>query len=335
VHARGYPARLHEALEDAFPAVAHIVGHSAFHALTERYLTQRPPLYYNINDAGAGLPRFLRTDALVSDLPFLPDLAELEWSLVDAFNAHTGPPIDAAQLAPQVTWGTSPGMVAPITARVPNPGDFETEADRRAAAQALSYMDLAGGTPLEGLPIDRVFLGSCTNGRIEDLRAAARVVREVPDARFLIVGDGELRDALDKQIRELGLDRHVRLLGFRPDVLGLMKAFDLFAMSSVTEGLGSAVLEAMACSRAVVGTLAGGLPEAVDDGVTGLLVPPHDEAALASAIIALLRDPARREHFGRAGRARVERDFSVERLVAGTLRVYQARLAARPVMTGA
>ncbi len=108
--------------------------------------------------------------------------------------------------------------------------------------------------------------------------AAALVMREVPDVRFLIVGEGELREPLEKQIKSLALERHVLLTGFRNDALGLMKSLDLFVMSSVTEGLGSAALEAMACSRAVVATRAGGLPEAIADGETGLLVPPNDEA---------------------------------------------------------
>lgn len=158
------------------------------------------------------------------------------------------------------------------------------------------------------------------------IAAAKRVVRALPDTRFLIVGEGELRGALERQIHELGLERHVTLTGFRPDVLGLMKSFDVFAMSSTTEGLGSAVLEAMACSRAVVATRAGGIPEAVVDGETGLLVPPKDEAALADALIAVLRDADRRDALGRAGRERVNYEFSVEQLIAGTADVYERRL---------
>src|SRR5207245_4463852 len=85
--------------------------------------------------------------------------------------------LDAWAVAPQVTWGTTPGMVTDVTGAVPDPADFPTDDERRAVSRALEYMGLAPGTRLAGLPIDRVFLGSCTNARIEDLRAAARVVR--------------------------------------------------------------------------------------------------------------------------------------------------------------
>jgi len=158
------------------------------------------------------------------------------------------------------------------------------------------------------------------------IAAAAHVVREIPDARFVIVGEGELREALEHQVASLGLERHVFLPGFRKDVIGLMKSFDLFVMSSVTEGLGSAILEAMACERAVVASNTGGIPEAVKDGVTGLLVAPRDEAALAGAITSMLRDPEKRHAFGAAGHDRVMTEFSVEQLVAGTVVAYEGRL---------
>ena len=98
----------------------------------------------------------------------------------------------------------------------------------------------------------------------------------MPDARFVIAGEGELRGALERQVREHHLEKHVLLAGFRPDVLSLHKAFDLFVMSSVTEGLGTSLLDAMACGKPIVATTAGGIPEVVADGETGLLVPPRD-----------------------------------------------------------
>jgi glycosyltransferase involved in cell wall biosynthesis len=154
--------------------------------------------------------------------------------------------------------------------------------------------------------------------------AMPMVLREVPEAHLVIFGEGELRAPLEKQIKQLNLSKRVLLPGFREDVLSLMKTADLFVMSSVTEGLGSAVLDAMAMGHAVVGTRAGGIPEAVVPGETGLLVEPSDSKALATAIVKLLKDDALRKQYGEAGRARVAEQFGVDRLVEGTLEVYEA-----------
>lgn len=197
--------------------------------------------------------------------------------------------------------------------------------DRQPRIDAHAAFWLPHGAPVVG----NVAALAGHKGQKHLIGAAARVVRELPDARFVIVGEGELREILQHQIASLGLERHVLLAGFREDAIGLMKSFDLFAMSSITEGLGSSILEAMACGCAVVATRAGGIPEAVDDGATGILVPPRDEAALATAIVALLRDDARRHAMGVAGRARVEAGFSVQRLVDATIAVYTRRVASR------
>jgi glycosyltransferase involved in cell wall biosynthesis len=161
------------------------------------------------------------------------------------------------------------------------------------------------------------------------VEAAALVVRQVPDARFVIAGEGELRQALERQIKEHRLEKHVLLAGFRPDVLSVHKAFDIFVMSSVTEGLGTSLLDAMACAKPVVATTAGGIPEVVADGETGLLVPPRDHHALAEALVRLLNDAALRQRLGRAGLARVREHFTAERMVRETLAMY-ARVTARP-----
>jgi glycosyltransferase involved in cell wall biosynthesis len=160
--------------------------------------------------------------------------------------------------------------------------------------------------------------------------AAAIVVREMPEARFLVLGEGELHDVLEHQIRHLHLAQHVVLAGFRADVLGVLKGLDLFVMSSVTEGLGTALLDAMAARRPIVATRAGGIPEVVVHGETGLLVPPRDAPALATGILELLRDPERRSRFAAAGFARVRDLFSVDRMVEETLAVYARLVGTTP-----
>ena len=194
--------------------------------------------------------------------------------------------------------------------------------DKQPAVDVHTEFWLPHGSPVVG----NVAALAAHKGQKHLVAAARLVVQDVPDARFLIVGEGELKETLDRQIRHLALERHVFLTGFRPDAVSLMKSFDVFAMSSITEGLGSSVLEAMTCSRAVVSTRAGGLPEAVVDGATGLLVPTHDEPALAHAIVELLQDPQKRAALGAAGRQRVIDQFSVEHMVEETLSTYNERL---------
>jgi len=121
---------------------------------------------------------------------------------------------NAADIEPQVTWGTTPGQVASVTAKVPSPADFADETEQKTAARALEYMGLQGGTPITDIRIDRAFIGSCTNGRIEDLRAAAAVVRghRVADhvQAMVVPGSGQVK----RQAEQEGLDRIFREAGF-------------------------------------------------------------------------------------------------------------------------
>src|SRR5437868_7119778 len=122
--------------------------------------------------------------------------------------------IDAAALEPYVTWGTNPGMVVPITGRVPDPNSAASETERTATARALEYMDLKPGTAMENIAVDRVFIGSCTNARIEDLRATAELVRGYhvhPRVRAMVVpGSQQVKHAAESE----GLDRIFRAAGF-------------------------------------------------------------------------------------------------------------------------
>jgi glycosyltransferase involved in cell wall biosynthesis len=155
------------------------------------------------------------------------------------------------------------------------------------------------------------------------IEAARLVIQEIPDTRVVILGEGDLREQLERQIREHHLEKHVLLPGFRTDVIGCIKGFDVFAMSSVTEGLGTSLLDAMACGRPIVATSAGGIPEVVVNGETGVLTPPRDHHAMARAIVDLLEDEPRRVRMGQAGFARVRQHFSAEQMVAGTAAVYE------------
>ena len=122
--------------------------------------------------------------------------------------------LDAEGLAPYVTWGTSPGQVVPVTGRVPDPSFARSESDRRSASRALEYMGLAPGTPIEEVPVDRVFIGSCTNARLEDLRAAAGVARGHRvngRVRAMVVPGSQ---AVKRAAEAEGLDEVFRRAGF-------------------------------------------------------------------------------------------------------------------------
>lgn len=152
--------------------------------------------------------------------------------------------------------------------------------------------------------------------------AAAIVLRRRSDVRFVIAGEGELRPILEQRLHEAGLDGKVLLLGFRSDIDALLPSFTLFCLSSHMEGLGTSLLDAMAFGLPVVATKAGGIPEAVEDGVTGRAVPPRNPVSLAEAMLDLLDNPERRVSMGKAGRASFERRFTVDRMVENTLEVY-------------
>jgi glycosyltransferase involved in cell wall biosynthesis len=143
-------------------------------------------------------------------------------------------------------------------------------------------------------------------------------------ARLLIVGDGPQRERLEALTRTLKVADRVRFAGFIVDAPRCMPAIDLYVSASRREGLPLSLLEAMACGLPVVATRVGGHVDAVEDGVTGLLVSVDDQAGLISAMATLLADPERRRQMGEAGRERVEKHFSVGRMVAATADVYRA-----------
>jgi glycosyltransferase involved in cell wall biosynthesis len=155
------------------------------------------------------------------------------------------------------------------------------------------------------------------------LRAFADVARTRSDTDLLLAGDGPLRAELEQQARAAGIAERVQFLGIRSDVPDLLKASDLFALTSVSEAASLTLLEAMASGVAVVVTNVGGNPEIVRNGIEGLLVPRGDSAAIGKALLQILDDPGRAAAMGAAGRARVQARYQLQRTVDSYLAVYR------------
>ena len=160
-------------------------------------------------------------------------------------------------------------------------------------------------------------------------RAAAAAHAVDPSLRFFIAGDGELRPRLEALVGELGLRDVVRVLGWRRDVPELLQAMDLFLLTSLFEGLPRAVLQAMAAGVPVVATAVDGTPEVVEDGVTGLLVPPGRPDLAARRLLDLRRDEPLRRRCVEAARRRLDRSFDIRRMVRELDRLYLALLDGR------
>lgn len=150
---------------------------------------------------------------------------------------------------------------------------------------------------------------------------------QVPEAQFVLAGDGPLRASLEAQARSLGLEGRVRFLGYRTDIRDLLKCCDVFVLPSLYEGLPLSILEAMSTVKPVIATQIGGIDDAVIPGETGLLVPPGDPVALALAIRSVLADQPWARRLAFAGRARVEQCFSAEKMVQQVTNVYIELLA--------
>jgi glycosyltransferase involved in cell wall biosynthesis len=148
------------------------------------------------------------------------------------------------------------------------------------------------------------------------------VLQQVPDAYLLIVGEGSQREALERQVQELRIAHRVVFTGRRDDVPAVTAALDCAVLPSYREAQGLTILEAMALSRPVVASNVGGIPEMIDDGVSGLLVPPHDATALAAAISRVLLDHPLADTLARKGHDVVHERFCVELMVRAVETIY-------------
>jgi glycosyltransferase involved in cell wall biosynthesis len=182
-----------------------------------------------------------------------------------------------------------------------------------------------------GVCVARLFSGK---GVDTLLRAVPLILERVPQFRLVVAGTGPLADALERLRGELGVASSVLLVGSRHDVPLILRAGDIFLLASESESAGIAVLEAMAARLPVVATAVGGLCEAVDDGVTGRLVPPRNPRAVADATVAVLSREDRGASLGIAGRRKVETAYASSAVVGRVLELYEELWARRGASTG-
>jgi len=178
-----------------------------------------------------------------------------------------------------------------------------------------------------GIPQGSAVVGTVTRlspqkAPLDFVAAARHVVDQHPDVQFVIVGDGPLRADVEAQVNALGLARHVHLAGLRRDVPDLMHSFDVFALTSLWEGLPRVLPQAMAAGLPIVATAVDGNAEVVTDGVNGILTPPGDPRAGAAAVSRLLDDPALSRRMGEASQTRTE-EFDAHKMVGDIAALYE------------
>jgi glycosyltransferase involved in cell wall biosynthesis len=156
------------------------------------------------------------------------------------------------------------------------------------------------------------------------LKAAHIIRRQKPHVKFIIAGDGPLKDALQKQAREYGLGEVVLFLGHRNDSHDILGLLDLFVLSSMSEGIPMVLLEALTLARPVVATRVGGIPEVIESGISGLLIAPGREDELAKSCIALMDDSDYARRLGAAGRQRVVEHFSASAMANNVAEIYRS-----------
>jgi len=252
--------------------------------------------------------------------------------------SHVGPEARLASRWVDVAIGMTDEIIAHIRAEGVRARRFVTIFDGIDCAARVPRDGTAVRREL-GIPADAPLVGIVGHiqgwkGQLLVAEAVARVRREIPAVRCLMVGGvhrqgGAYAERLRARVAAPDLAGHVFLTGARPDVLACMDAMDVVLHASDREPFGRVLIEAMAVGRPVIAPREGGPLVIVADGETGLLVPPRDPDALAAAIIALLRDPARRAAMGRAARARVESVFGIQQYVRAVEGVFDDVLAAR------
>lgn len=216
----------------------------------------------------------------------------------------------------QVRYLAQPRSRSAVAYNGVDPGRFPETVDRGSARRSLG---LPAGSPVIGT-IARLSPQKSIETLIESLPT---IFARRPNVHVLVVGDGPQRDRLSKLAEKLGVADRLHLAGFRTDIPQCLAAMDVFVLPSLFEGLPISILEAMASGLPVVATSVDGVPEAVVDGVTGLLIRPGHPRRLAESVLELLEDPARASAMGAAGRERVRDRFTIDRFISSVRGQYE------------
>lgn len=211
--------------------------------------------------------------------------------------------------------GIPPGNIRVIH----NGIDLRRYEAKGVSRQVRKELGIKEGQPVIGT-VGNLF---AVKGQSYLLRACRIVASAFPNFVLLVAGEGEQLSFLEKEATSLGIASNVKFLGFRSDIPSILEAMDVFILPSLSEGLPLSVLEALALQIPVVATNVGGIPEVIEEGVTGYLVPPRNPEALADNILSLLRHPEVAINIGRAGRRKMEKSFRLEKMIKDYQSLYE------------
>jgi glycosyltransferase involved in cell wall biosynthesis len=214
------------------------------------------------------------------------------------------------------------GVPAHMLSTIPTGVDTARFDPATVEAPLRAELNIAAGVPLIGT----VAILRMKKGHQDLIAAIPRVLAAVPEAHFVFAGDGPQRENIEQALAAAKLQERVHLLGLRSDIPQVLKSLDVFVLPTHQEALGTSYIEAQAMGVPVIGTRVGGVPATMIEGETGLLVPAQNPSALAEAIIALARDPARRQRMSDACRRWVLAEYTVERMAERMHALYQRLL---------
>jgi len=262
-----------------------------------------------------GIPHMVRTQHGIPELKTLKDRIVYSLERMTLFSAS------------RVLNGSSD--LGRRTARLTDPGKVKVVRNAISLEQVISSLTRQEAKRRLGIPEDALLVG--TAARLEPVKridifldAARQIHREHPRACFVIAGEGSERDRLEHRVRGTALESRVRFLGHRDDVYDIVRAMDLLLITSDHEGLPTVVLEAMALGTPVVSRRVGGIPEAIDDEATGVLVDSADPSSIARACLSLLVNGSAACRFAHAARRKVIQNFSAEVNAAQVAQIYRS-----------